>query len=266
MLTRVARDGEPVYYVSPLLGACGVAHAFSTRLGGVSPPPFDSLNLGNPSGDLQDDWGRIHENYRRLQGAIGRENLPRLWVHQVHAAGVATVRAGDGFESGAKADALAGDDPSRLLAVRVADCVPVLMARADGRLVAAVHAGWRGVVAGVVPAAVEAMRSIAALPARDLRVAIGPAIGPRAFEVGPEVAADFRRRFGGAAGLVHRADSDRWTIDLAAAIVAQLAELGVADAQVDGADLCTFERADEFFSHRRDRGVTGRMAAIIAAR
>lgn len=268
MIRRVEAADGPVYYASDLLASAGVPHAFSTRLGGVSPAgsPFASLNLGNPSGPIQDDWNHIHENYRRLQAAIGVAGLSRYWVHQVHGDDVAVVHHGRPFESGVKADALVGDSPAHLLAVRTADCVPILLAdRPAGRVVAAVHAGWRGVIAGVVTRAVEAMEALGARRP-DIVAAVGPAIGAGAFQVGPEVVAAFRATFAAADGLIRppaNADANP-TIDLRGAIGLQLAAAGVSADRVDSTDLCTYSRPDEFFSHRRDGGVTGRMAALIA--
>jgi len=256
MLSRRTTPANLVYYVSPLLESAGIAHAFSTRLGGVSAAPFDSLNLGNPSGAVQDGAANIAENYRRLQAAIDAAELPRCWVHQVHGAEVHELRPGRSFASGVYGDALVGDDPARLLCVRVADCVPVLLASDDGRAVAAVHAGWRGIVAGVVAAAVERLRALA--PSRRLLAAIGPCIGQEAFEVGPEVSAQFTRILGSRAPLAGK------RVDLRAAVRLQLADAGVAGDHIDGTDRCTSRDREEFFSHRRERGVTGRMAAIIA--
>src|SRR5205823_8319158 len=143
-----------VCYIAPGLEKAGVPHAFSTRAGGVSKAPFDSLNLGITSGlDISDDVANIRENYRRLRAVIGCEDRDRCWVHQVHGADVCAIRPNQIFESGEKADAMVTDDPRRVLSVKYADCVPILLATADGRAVAAVHAGWRGVVAGVLPAA-----------------------------------------------------------------------------------------------------------------
>src|SRR5687768_17098934 len=154
---RIAPNGV-VYYASPLLERAGVPHAFSTRLGGISPPPFDSLNLGNPNGcAVQDDYDHVWHNYRLLQDAAACGGRELVRVHQVHGAAVAVVTPGRPFDVSTKADALVGDDPGRVLSVRVADCVPVLLAAGDGRTVAAVHAGWRGVVAGAVGAAIRTM-------------------------------------------------------------------------------------------------------------
>jgi YfiH family protein len=259
---RVATNGV-VYYASPLLARAGVPHGFATRLGGVSPAPFDSLNLGNPSeGDARDDWDRIHENYRRLQHAIGWTGRERAWVHQVHGGDVAEARrgCGDAFRSGARADAIVGDDPRRLLAVRVADCVPILVATDDGRAVAAIHAGWRGVIARVVPNAIKRLPGAASLVA-----AIGPCIGRHAFEVGAEVLSAFETAFGPDAP-VERNDNGKGRVDLREAVRIQLVGAGLSPDRIDTTDRCTHRDAAEFFSHRRDRGITGRMAAVIAPR
>ena len=253
---RIAPNGV-VYYASPLLEAVGVPHAFSTRLGGVSPAPFDSLNLGNPNGcAVQDDYDRVWENYRLLQAAAGCPGAELCHVHQVHGAAVLGVREGEPFDCSAKADAIVGADPTRVLSVRVADCVPVLLAAGDGRTVAAVHAGWRGVIAGV---AVEALKRLDG----DVVAAIGPCIGFESFEVGPEVLEEFGRAFGPEA-LISRGPGGKGRVDLREAVRRQLEAAGVAPDRIDASDRCTVRDAGEFFSHRRDRGVTGRMAAIIA--
>lgn len=259
MLQRIVRDGV-AFYVSPLLASAGVPHAFSTRVGGISLPPFDSLNLGNPSScDARDEDANIAENYRRLMSAAGLAGRHRRRVNQVHGDRVVRVSGPQDALDATQADALISDDATCALSVRVADCVPILLSSADGRVVAAVHAGWRGVIAGVVARAVEAMNT------RDLLAAIGPCISQDAFEVGFEVIEAFERRFpgarlcsGGAAGKGH--------VDLRGAVLAQLREAGLRDDAIDTTGRCTFRDADEFFSHRRDRGVTGRHAAMIGAR
>ena len=244
-----------IYYISPLLESVGVPHVFSTRVGGVSPPPFDSLNLGNPSGtDIKDEWTNIYKNYARLQSAIGCADRARSWVHQVHAGDV--VHCEGSFESGAKADALVTSEAERLLSVRAADCAPLLLSSDDGKIVAAVHAGWRGVLARVVANAVAEM----GCSGSKIVAAIGPCIGFDTFEVGPEVLEAFDGEFGSDAAVRREADGKGF-VDLKAALAIQLRRIGVN--QIDSTDRCTFKYADEFFSHRRDKGVTGRMAAMI---
>jgi YfiH family protein len=267
MMDRItARDGV-VFYRSSLLASAGVPHGFSTRIGGVSKAPFDSLNLGNPNGcPIQDPSANIPLNYQRLHTAIGCPDRPRAYVHQIHGDKVAVALRGESFDCNTKADAVVSDDPTRVAAVRVADCVPVLLATRDGAVVAAVHAGWRGVVAGVLLRAAESMRLITRSTA-PLIAAIGPAISFDAFEVGPEVAAEFERRFGGdAAGLIKPSQNEgKAMIDLRGALAIQLRSIGLSDQEIDCSDRCTYRDVEEFFSHRRDNGVTGRMAALIGA-
>lgn len=263
MERRTATNGV-VYYTSPLLQRRDLPHAFSTRVGGTSPPPFDSLNLGNPSGCAeQDDYDRIYANYDLLQQSIGLVGRTRCWVHQVH--GGTVVDVDEEFKCGVKADAMVSDHPTKILAVRVADCVPVLLSSDDGARVAAIHAGWRGVIAGIVSAALERLRMRE--PGGRIRdrvvAAIGPSISSDAFEVGPEVIEQFRRQFGAAAPVRTRADG-KAHVDLRAAITLQLLAADIAAEDIDATDRCTFRDAEEFFSHRRDNGVTGRMAALIS--
>ena len=256
-----------VIYCSPFLTAAGVPHAFSTRSGGVSDGPFASLNLGNPGGVLQQDsTENIAENYRRLHAAIGCEQRRRFFAHQIHgnivldpARSPQTDSIHGGSEIG-KGDALVATDPAILLSVRTADCVPVLLADADGRRVAACHAGWRGVIAGVV---LEALKRFAD-PGRVI-AAIGPSIGYDAFEVGPEVADEFDRVFGAQSPTRRLADG-KARVDLKRALAIQFARAGVSPDRIDTTDLCTVTQADAFFSHRREHGITGRMAAVIGAR
>jgi YfiH family protein len=257
----VCADGV-VTYISPLLRSIGVPHAFSTRIGGISPPPFDSLNLGNPGGcDVRDDSDRIRRNYRLLLRAAGCDGGELLAVHQVHGGGVVHVKRGQPHDNDTKADALVSDDAARVLSVRVADCVPVLLSTGDGRAVAAIHAGWRGVIAGVALTALEILRTHGG----NAVAAIGPSIGFEAFEVGPEVLDEFTRAFGDDAPIRRDADG-KGRVDLRQCIRRQLLGAGVPEDRIDQTDRCTYAHAEEFFSHRRDNGISGRMAAIIAAR
>jgi YfiH family protein len=263
MLQRRTASNGVVFYASPLLDRAGAPHAFSTRLGpGHSPPPFDAFNLGNPTGcETQDDYGRILENYRLLQQAAGCPAGEWCRLHQVHGAGVVRVRRGEAFDKSTQGDALVSDDTSRAIAVRIADCTPVLMASDDGKVVAAIHAGWRGVVAGVATAALKEM---GVSPARVV-AAIGPCIGFDSFEVGVEVLDEFTRVFGPEAPVRRRRDG-KGHVDLRECLRRQLVAAGVPQDQIDTTDRCTFRDRAEFYSHRRDKGVTGRLAAMIAPR
>jgi YfiH family protein len=263
LVRRTSHDGV-VYYSSPLLERYKIPHAFSTRIGGVSPAPFDSMNLGNPNGcAMQDDTDHIAENYRRLMQAIGCEHLPRYYLHQIHGDLVSVVDRDD-FSNSTKGDALVTAHPNSVLSVRIADCCPVLLATPDGRAVAAIHAGWRGAVGGVIPAAIAKLRSVAGAEPRDLLAAIGPCIGFDAFEVGPEVLVEFERVFGSDASVRHDGNG-KGHVDLPSACKMQLLRAGVQIETIDTTACCTFRDVEEFFSHRRDHGVTGRMSALIAS-
>jgi YfiH family protein len=266
MLQRNISPTGVVTYISPLLRRLGVPHAFSTRLGGVSHKPFDSLNLGNPNGcEIQDVRENIRRNYRLLQDAAGCADRELLYLHQVHGAQVVRVTRDRPHDNNLKADALVSDDPARVLSVRIADCVPVLVSSDDGKAVAAVHAGWRGVIAGVGIAALAEMNRASDIPARRVFAAIGPSISFAAFEVGPEVIDQFEKMFGPNAPVRRRPDGKGY-VDLRGALFRQLSCAGVPERQIDTTECCTYGNADEFFSHRRDKGISGRMAAIIAPR
>jgi polyphenol oxidase len=232
-----------------------VRSAFSLRTGGVSAAPFDSLNLGAHVGDSAT---AVAENRRRLALALALPAAP-LWLHQQH--GTVVVDA-DRLAPGAEpppADAAVTQRPGRVLAVLVADCVPVLLARADGSAIAVAHAGWRGLCDGVIEAAVGALR--AGDPGSAPTCAwLGPSIGPAHFEVGEEVRAAFVARDAAAAAAFLPNARGRWQCDLHALARRRLAALGVG--AVDGAIGCTAGHPARYFSFRRDR-TTGRMAALV---
>ncbi len=261
LIERVQAENGVVIYQSPLLRAAGVPHAFSTRIGGVSEGLFASLNLGNPNGIPQQDTAdNIRANYRLLHAAIGCEARRRVFAHQVHGACVldpATSPVTDTIHGGeeiGKADGIVSTDPTRLLSVRTADCVPILIASDDGTRVAAVHAGWRGAVAKIVAHALECFHGTPVV------VAIGPHISAANFEVDADVAEQFPVE----AVLIQQRRT-KPHVDLQRALILQLRDLGIPESRIDTTDLCTFAHADEFFSHRRDNGVSGRMAAVIGA-
>ena len=258
----------PVSYVSPLLREAGVPHAFSTRLGGISAGPFDSLNLGNPGGDLKDDRANIAANYARLFDAANLSGREHCWLHQIHGAVVARVNAGTAHDHNAKGDALATRDAARVLSVRVADCCPILLATDDGVCVAAVHSGWRGTVAQVVLAALETVLNLKGADAsgvKNILAAIGPCIGMDCFETGPEVLAEFEKVFGSEIPQLKCANG-KGRPNIREAVRVSLLRAGVPGKNIDTTDLCTHRDSREFFSHRREQGVTGRMTALIAVK
>ncbi|MBU6413787.1 MAG: peptidoglycan editing factor PgeF [Planctomycetes bacterium] len=266
---RNPASSHPGFMLSSALCTCQVPHAFTTRGGGVSSGIFSSLNFGNP-GDLpvdhRDPITNIKANQAAVAQAINAADRRIVEVHQVHGAAVHVLRAHQPDHStptDTKADALVTDDPSRLIAVRVADCTPVLLSSADGRVVAAVHAGWRGVIAGVLPAAIRAMRAIGAT---NIHAAIGPCISSQHFEVGPEVAEEFFKCFGKDTDFVapHLTSPGKSFVDLKASLASQATAMGLV--MIDTLPHCTVASPELFFSHRRDAGRTGRMMAIIGPR
>jgi YfiH family protein len=213
---------------------------FSTRTGGVSNGAYASLNLGLLSGD---DRELVHENRGRLYEAARAHPERVSWPRQVH--GAAVVRAG---ARGEEADAIWTEDAGEPVMVVTADCVPVALIRIGGRPgVALVHVGWRGLLAGVVAAAVDA------LGGRLVAAAIGPGIGPCCYDVGDDVADPIRAAFG--TGLVSEG-----RLDLPGAVERALNNAGCV--RVDRLDECTSCHPERYFSHRRDAGLTGRQGAI----
>jgi YfiH family protein len=267
-LERITSPDGVVWLRSPLLHAAGVPHGFSTRLGGVSGPPFGSLNLGVAQAPGEpDSWQNVQENWRRFLASVHMPQRVLVRARQVHGAGVVqadrqpeAVRVDPPFVEG---DALVTSDADQCVAVRVADCAPLLLADPHAGVVAAVHAGWRGVVAGVLPAAIAAMVGRGASPHR-LLLAVGPCIGPDAFEVGAEVARAFDACDLHNAVLPHAAKSSKAKVDLVQAFVIQAVRAGLSRSTIDSADFCTVLRQDLCFSYRREGPRSGRMAAVIA--
>ena len=225
-----------------------VRAAVTTRKGGASTGRYASLNLATHVGD---DPDAVAENRRRLRAALGLPAEP-AWLAQVHGRAVAMLPG----PLPANADAAVTFGKGAVCAVLVADCLPVMLAGRRGDRVGIAHAGWRGLAAGVVEATVAAL---AAKPG-ELVAWLGPCIGPRAFEVGPEVREAFVARDAAAAQAFRPGRAGRFLADLPALARPRLAACGVSE--VHGGDLCTHEDPARFFSYRRD-GETGRMAALI---
>jgi len=232
----------------------GVRAVTSLRGGdGVSLPPFDRLNLGMNSGD---DPAAVRENRRRLRGWLGLPGEP-VWLRQVHGTAVVRLPANAGPEAGEgiEADASVTSDSNTVLAILTADCLPVVFAAVDGSEIAAAHAGWRGLAAGVLEATVAAM----ATPPSRLRAWLGPAAGPKHYEVGTEVREAFIARDPGADGAFLPTRPGHWHGDLYALARRRLAAAGVQ--AVHGGGLCTIADPARFFSHRRDAR-TGRLVTL----
>lgn len=226
-----------------------VAACFTTRIGGHSDGPYAGFNLAQHVGD---DPAVVAANRRDLRATLQLEHEP-AWLDQVHGTEIAQVPGTSGPRC---ADAAWSDMPGRACVVMSADCLPVLFADDSGRYVAAAHAGWRGLLAGVLEA------TVARLPVAPISLSawMGPAIGPRAFEVGEEVRAAFCAQDAAATAAFVRAEGGRYLADLYALARMRLAKCGVT--RVHGGDRCTVSEPELFFSYRR-QGACGRMAALI---
>ena len=244
-------------------GLPGGVHAWmSTRTGGVSQAPWDSLNLGEHVGDNPE---AVAANRARLQQALGARPV---FLRQVHGTAVLELHSDT---LGGEADACFTFAPGVACTIQVADCLPVVLWDRQGQWVAAAHAGWRGLAGrggvGVLEALWQALAERGAVAAQT-GVWLGPCIGPTAFEVGPEVRAAFAEHDGAAVGAFEPSQGDRWLANLPALARQRLQALGLGEALGnDGsAPWCTASAVGRFFSHRRDAarlGSSGRMAACI---
>lgn len=225
----------------------GVRALTTLRRGGVSRVPYADWNLAD---HVDDDPAAVAENRRRLRERFRLPAEP-VWLEQVHGSSLVDAAQVNGP---VRADGSYASAPGAVCAVLTADCLPVLFCSQDGERVAVVHAGWRGLAAGVLEAALEAMG-----PGEHLAW-LGPAIGPAAFEVGPEVRNAFLSYHPTAAAAFQETRPGHWLADLYGLARLRLAARGV-DA-VYGGGFCTFRDAERFYSYRRD-GVTGRMATLI---
>jgi len=242
-LTRIA--GLPVLSA---LNTAGVRSFFTTRQGGVGTGPYASLNLGV---NTADDPTIVAANRHRVQAALPG---PPGWLTQVHGAQV--WDADTLTHHTPQADATITTVPHRVLTILVADCLPVVIADTRGRALGVAHAGWRGLAAGVLENTVTALRT--RCPDAGWQAWIGPGIGPSAFEVGPDVRSAFVSSGDDAEFVACPDQPQKWFADLPALAEQRLRRAGVTHIQ--RVNLCTVSHPELFFSHRRDGGVTGRMA------
>ncbi len=258
-------EAGPLTFFAPLEPLAGIGHlVMTTRAGGLSQPPYDTLNLGAHVGDVGE---RVRLNRRKVAAALGRKLREPVVPDQVHGTRVQAVgelHAGTRWEQPERAldgtDALITAATRLPLVVLVADCLPIAVADPVRRAGAVIHAGWRGLADGIVEATFTLMAQTWGSEAADLHVWAGPAIGPCCYEVGPEVA----HRFG---GFTRPGEGDRVQLDLRAALHARLGRAGVNEENITGLPLCTACQAELFFSHRRATragyDTTGRQALFF---
>lgn len=257
----VQRNGL-VFYQFDLFPTESVLHGVFTRLGGVSPAPWDSLNLGGNLGDVREN---IIENRRRIFEAVHREVETIFDVWQVHSdIVISTDRPRPLDAPHVKADAILTNRSEVTLFMRFADCVPVLLYEPNHKVVGLVHAGWKGTVQAIVLKTVAAMQEVYGCRAGDIMAAIGPSIGPDHYMIGSEVVQLVEQSFGERSREVLIYQDGRAYLNLWEANRLWLNQAGVTQVEVAG--LCTACDLRHWYSHRGEAGRTGRFGALIALR
>lgn len=255
-------DNGLVYYrFATLEDQPGLFHGIFTRLGGVSPAPWATLNVGHTVGD---DHEAVEENHRRLCCALGIARQDIVSGYQVHGTRVARVGLRDRGQVYPETDILITNVPGVPLMQRYADCLPILLYDPVHRAVGLAHAGWRGTLARVAQKAVEAMQAEFDTRPAELIAALGPGIGPCCYQVGPEVAEAAQKTISGWPSVLLRYQDGSWHLDLWEANRRLLRQAGVEHIEISG--LCTACRTDEFYSHRAEQGHTGRFGVVIGLR
>jgi hypothetical protein len=257
---RINGSGPVYYQFEQWAGSGSLTHGIFTRLGGVSQTPWDSLNLGGTVGDHQD---AVRENHRLVFETLGLNAAAACTVWQVHSADTVLVKGPVPHRRWlARADGMVTDCPALPLTMRFADCTPILLYDPVRHVAGIAHAGWRGTVLGAAVSALQTMQAAFGTRPPDVQAGIGPSIGPDRYQVGEEVVAQVQQAFGQIDGLIRRAEDGSAYLDLWAANRQALERAGVTQIEVAG--ICTASRTDEFYSHRAERGRTGRFGAVIA--
>lgn len=264
------RERQGVWYcVIPSFERTGlVSHGFSTRKGGVSTRQYGTLNLGFNKGDSSD---AVMENFLRFCRVLDIDPYDTVFSDQVHGDKVAVVGIGDRGKGAFResdilqADGLMTGEKQVALVTFYADCVPLFFLDPIRRAIALSHAGWRGTVACIGAKTLESMRQQFGTRPEECLIGIGPSIGPCCFEVDPPVAQQFAEIFAKYEDIIIKPGSQpgKYRIDLWMANALQLKEMGVPPRNITVAGMCTSCRQDLFFSHRRDKGNTGRMVAML---
>ncbi|MEW5989356.1 MAG: peptidoglycan editing factor PgeF [Chloroflexota bacterium] len=253
------RDDIPYFRFESLADHGRLTHAIFTRLGGVSPAPFDSLNL---SVSVPDERTNVYANRALAYGTHGRHQDTLVHAHLQHGAAVARVTQEDHGRLAGKVDGLITDEPGCGLTMNFADCAPILLYDPVQRAIGLGHAGWQGAVKDLPGAIVRAMREAFGSRPADLLAGIGPCIGPCCYEVGETVITAVRQAFLRQEGLlVWPVTNGRPHFDLPAANHHCLERAGVEQIELSG--LCTACRTDLFYSHRAEKGQTGRFGALF---
>ncbi len=260
-MRRIVTDGPVFYQFEQWAGAQDtLVHGVFTRLGGVSVAPWASLNVGSTVGD---DPQAVARNKALMASALGLDDHHFCTVWQVHGRDTLVIEdiPCEGGILG-RADGIVTNQPGAILTMRFADCVPILLYDPVRKVIGLAHAGWRGTVAGVAQGIVETMVSRYGCRPADIQAGIGPSIGPEQYRVGEEVVEAVQKAFGECDGLIRRTTDGATYLDLWAANRQALHAVGVQQVEIAG--ICTASRTDEFYSHRAEKGRTGRFGVVMA--
>ena len=266
---HVTSEGLPYYQVPDFNISPRFLHAFFGRIGGVSPAPYGTLNVGALSGDSP---GNVAENLRRVAAVLGFRGDEIIAARQIHGSAVIRVQRDHGPRSlfrcanAFEGDALITDEPGICLGILTADCLPVLLVDTVRGVAGAAHAGWRGTLANVAGATVRAMEEAYGSRPEDLLAALGPAIGPCCYRVGEEVAQAFLQQDPRLAPFIRHTSDDGRTLDLAGINRKLLIDLGLQSGHIFMTGLCTRCNCHAFFSVRAAPDPTGRQVALVGLR
>jgi polyphenol oxidase len=260
-----SEGSEPVVFLeSPLLRGAGFRHAFFTRRGGVSPPPWDTLNFATSTGD---DPAAVKENLRRAARALGVHRGRLYFLSQAHGVALRALQGDEVWDEVVQevGDILVSAAPGVACGVRTADCVPVLIGDRRTGAVAAVHSGWRGVVQDAVGHGIAALQRLAGSRPEDLVAAVGPHIEKCCFQVGDDVARELEAASSAGSSASRPDGPGKARVDLRLVVRRQLEARGLAEATIEDVPGCTVCDRASFHSHRRDGAASGRMLSAIVA-
>lgn len=258
-MQRIEQD-ELVFYQFEMWSDSPLKHGIFTRHGGVSAAPWDSLNLG---GTVGDDLKAVAENHRRMYQVLDLDSEKVCTVWQVHGADTVIATAPAPHRKWLnRADGMVTNQSQLPLTMRYADCVPILFFDPIKKVIGIAHAGWRGTLNGAQISVVETMIHAFDCHPSDIQAGIGPSIGPDHYQVGEEVVAEVRQVLGSTEGIIKRAPDGSAYFNLWEANRHILRDAGIE--QIEIAEICTATHTDEFFSHRAEKGQTGRFGAVIA--
>ncbi len=259
---KISRQGK-ISYLQPSWAGSGVMAGFTTRNGGASRAPFNSLNLGFHTGDQQ---AAVEANRTDLARAFGVPPQMLLTVQQVHGSEILVIDQGNPDLSHflrVECDAIITNQPGLLVGILVADCYPIALYDPDGPAVGVVHAGWRGAAAGLIGSTVKAMGDIFHSRPERLCAAIGPGIGGHDYEVDRPVREAFRAGTGHWETIARETRLGHWLLDLRLSCQLQLVAAGLRESRIETVAECTCCHRETFYSYRRDQGRTGRQMGFV---